>query len=338
MKCIGLMLIFAIISYKYIERPLRQAKWSSVNRLTIGYGLSASMGAALVCFVFLSNKTILILPSFVRPPDFLPLELSGLPYDPTCVVDGDKRPLKADTFDLCTVLPKIKNGKRIWALGDSHAGHLQGLLYSVYERAGLGVHLIETPGQSFPLSRGTKFEPRDIIFEQIKGNLHIGDIVLLSRLFLDRRNGKKVSDLSFWLEDVIRFARSLSLKGVSVVIVGPPPMFKFENINTCMSMWSGSSYCDVYRTSILADIKEVYDIIEESTKQQGNIYTFNQFEILCPESNVKCSPSRKGVFLFRDKDHLNSLGSASLSDHFMQFLHDNGLLDHSKINNTEEKS
>ena len=74
----------------------------------------------------------------------------------------------------------------IWTLGDSHAGHLQGLLYSVYDKVGIGVHLIETPDVPFPMVSSNDFKPRDIIFGKILGKLREGDIVLLGRLFINR--------------------------------------------------------------------------------------------------------------------------------------------------------
>ncbi|MCX7114367.1 MAG: acyltransferase family protein [Gammaproteobacteria bacterium] len=315
---IALMLLFSVISYQFIENPLRRAQWSSINLLSIGYGLSASLISALICFVLLSQhnpKTLIFYK--LTAPIFLPIKHSGLRFDLNCVVDGITKFLTTNMFDKCTVLPREKNGNMIWALGDSHAGHLQGLLYSLHDQTGLGIHLIEMPGHSFPLSRDATFSASDIVFEEIKNRLHSGDIVLLSRLFLDRSDKRKVKDLSTWIDDVVQLAQILSSKGVRVVIVGPPPMFTFEHINTCITSWWGNDACDIDRASISPAIQEVYDLLEKGATLQSNIYIFNQFDILCPENSVKCSPFKNGKFLFRDKDHLNSLGSAGLTEHFI---------------------
>ncbi|MBO3457593.1 acyltransferase [Aetokthonos hydrillicola Thurmond2011] len=42
---ITLMLLLAVVSYRYVETPLRRSEWSSVRWKTIGYGLAASASA-----------------------------------------------------------------------------------------------------------------------------------------------------------------------------------------------------------------------------------------------------------------------------------------------------
>ena len=323
---VGLMFIIAAASHKHLEVPLRRARWSLSSWKSIMYGLGASIGAALVVAILVNNHSLLLLRSRSIALAFLPLKNSGLPYDPTCVVDAGKRVLKSETFDLCTVLPVPPNKPMIWTLGDSHAGHLQGLLYAVHDKIGLGIHLIETPGVPFPLIRGSRFEPRNVIFEKIESKLRRGDIVLLARLFIDRSNGKVVDDLQTWISDVTNLSADLSLKGVKVVVMGPPSMFVFPDINTCVSSFFGDSSCELGRSAISAEIEDVYRQLEQAANSNENLYVFNQFDILCPKSHLNCSPLSKQGFLFRDKDHLNSLGAASLSADFIGFLHNESLL------------
>ena len=323
---VGLMFVIAAASYTYLEVPLRRARWSRSSGKSIMYGLGASIGAALVAAILLNNHSSLLFKSRSIAPAFLPLMNSGLPYDPTCVVDANKRPLKAETFDLCTVLPTPSTLPMIWTLGDSHAGHLQGLLYAIHEKTGLGIHLIETPGVAFPFVRQSRFEPRSIIFGEIERNLRSGDIVLLARLFINRKSGKVVDDLQTWISDVTNLSADLSPQGVSVVVMGPPPIFEFPDINTCVSSFFGDSSCERSRSSISAEIEDVYRQLEQAEKSNENLYVFNQFDILCPKSNLNCTPLSKQGFLFRDKDHLNSLGAASLSADFIGYLHQKSLL------------
>ena len=62
----------------------------------------------------------------------------------------------------------------IWAMGDSHSGHLQGMLYELHERLGVGVHLVETPGWSFPFPAGKVFAPRKEVFSRISRSSNPG--------------------------------------------------------------------------------------------------------------------------------------------------------------------
>jgi hypothetical protein len=328
------ILLFASASYRYVEIPFRRAEWLKAKWRPIGLGLSASFGSALIILFLLSVPNTFIINivgikivGISSVPDLLPLKGSRLPYNPTCVVDGDKRLLKDDTFDLCTVLPSKKDGQMIWTLGDSHAGHLQGLLYSVYEKTGVGIHLIETPGVPFPMTQATKFQPREIIFNKIMNKLLPGDIVLVSRLFVSRE--KEISplrDLSDWTAELLKLSDLLSLAGAKLVVVGPPPIFHFDVINQCTFLLSGASACDVYRASISQAIEYVLENMRRIAKQRDNIYIFDQFEILCPKSELWCSPMKGAIPLFRDKDHLNSYGSASLADDFIKFLHHSNIL------------
>jgi hypothetical protein len=111
------------------------------------------------------------------------------------VVDGNKRPLRADAIELCTVTA-APDRPTIWALGDSHAGHLQGLLLTLHERTGLGVHLIETPGVPFPMHPDAVFALRKEIYQQIRQRFKPGDIVLVARLFLNRDSEASVMAIS----------------------------------------------------------------------------------------------------------------------------------------------
>ncbi|MCD2450821.1 acyltransferase [Methylicorpusculum oleiharenae] len=326
---IAVILILASGSYKYIEKPLRKAQWSTKSLQTIGYGISVSICSVFLLFILLfdHNRFIINHNALYSPPAYLPLKNNVLlNHDPICVVDGNKRLLNADTFDLCTVLPRIVDGQMIWVVGDSHSGHLQGLLYAMHDNTGIGVHLIETPGRPFPSKTDDKFEARDIIFEEIKKRMHSGDILLVARGFISTATGKVAADVSPWIDKIPVLANEMSLKGVNVVIFGPPPLFKFEDIGICKSQLLGYSSCDVDRDSISAEIEDVQQILKRVAENKSNIYIFNLFDLLCPKSNTRCSPHKNDTFIFRDRDHLNSFGSASLADSFIDFLNYNNLL------------
>lgn len=48
---VGLMLVLAIGSYRYVETPLRKAKWTTKRWRTIGYGVGAMTGTAGLLFI-----------------------------------------------------------------------------------------------------------------------------------------------------------------------------------------------------------------------------------------------------------------------------------------------
>jgi hypothetical protein len=132
------MLLVAIASYIYVERPLRFAEWSTQSWRSIAYGGAGLATAAVLVLLLNTYSSTLFIRAYnvVVPPDFEPLSGSHLPFNPTCVIDGAGRALKSNTFDLCTVAPAKKDGQMLFALGDSHAGALQGLLNALHEQLG----------------------------------------------------------------------------------------------------------------------------------------------------------------------------------------------------------
>ena len=324
-----LILALSIFTYQYIEKPLRNSALLRPNSRAI----SACVLGSLICAISVAQLrhagNLFGVSSaserLAGAPGFLPLVGSGLAFDPTCVVDGKSRPLRDDTFDLCTTSPARAGGQTIWAMGDSHAGHLQALLVSLHNKTGLGTHLIETPGTAFPMSPGTVLEARRRIYQMIDERLGPGDIVLLGRLFLDRTGDGVLNDLPQWSTEMVEFARRLADRKVNLVVMGPPPMFQFNTLLAC-KLVDEHSTCDVDRLPLAKRVAFVQGKLAASARESSNIFLFETFERLCPPSASACSPFKNGQAIFRDRDHLNSAGSEMLTDDFLQFLVTNRLL------------
>jgi SGNH domain (fused to AT3 domains) len=198
-------------------------------------------------------------------------------------------------------------------------------LYSIHEKTGLGVHLIETPGITFPLNIA-EFEPRQVIFNEIMSRAKDGDIILVSRLFIDRTTHTPYSDLPEWGQKISQLASQLNEKGLKLVVVGPPPIFQYEHIESCYFSIFGLNPCVVERFSISSNVNNILSLLNEALRKQKNAYVFDSFEQLCPDSNLTCSPIADNKFLFRDKDHLNTHGAAALTVSFIDFMQKKGLL------------
>jgi peptidoglycan/LPS O-acetylase OafA/YrhL len=322
------MVGLAAASYHLVERPLRHATWPATSMRTIALGSALGAAVAGALWTLVQQHGLLLREhqaTFTRPPAFVPLKKGRRPFNPTCVVNGLTDSLDPRTFDDCTVRPAKGSGQTIWTLGDSHAGHLQGLLYSLHDRTGVGVHLIETPGIAFPLNV-PRSEPRQQIFNQVMSRARPGDIVLVSRLFLERSNQRPRADVEGWSAKLAPLAWRLRNHGLKLVVFGPPPMFAYEDVESCHFSILGFSPCAKERFAIASSVHEVLGTLERSLRGYDNAFVFDSFDPLCPGSTLTCSPIREDTFLFRDKDHLNSYGAASLADPFIEFLSRNRLL------------
>jgi hypothetical protein len=287
------------------------------------------VAAAAIILVLHFDSSLLFIRNYnvMVPLERYPLIGSGLPFNPTCVVDRAARGLKSNTFDLCTVAPTTPKGQTIFALGDSHAGMLQGLLYGLHDKLGMGIHLVETPGVPFPMDRDALFLPRQILYDKMMERIRPGDVVLLSRLYLDRSSvNAPLAGLPAWYGDVAKLGDELGAKGIHLVVVGPTPIFHFDRVGLCRAGRADINMCAVPRNALAPEIDAVEQALEDLARRSGNIHIFEPFRILCPEKDAMCSPVKDGIALFWDSDHLNTFGARSLTDDFARFLKQSGIV------------
>ncbi|MCB1686204.1 MAG: acyltransferase family protein [Pseudomonadales bacterium] len=319
--------IVAVASFHAVERPLRYRKWTGHRGGDIGAGIAGNLfvGAALILTMFFMSTSGNQAEVQLHPPAYLPLEPSGRVHNLTCALDGGSRKFAQDTIELCTMPPEPDSGMpTLWVMGDSHSGHLQGMLYELRDRIGIGVHLVETPGYPFPFDGDNVFAPRQQVFSSIYPLIQPGDIVIVARLYLARTPPYTPEDLGPWLSQVSALADGLAQRGVSLVVTGPPPIFPFDDVRQC-SLEERTS-CRLELKNIVPSIREVERQLESLEQENANVSVFFIFDSVCPPNNGYCYPDDGHSFLYRDKDHFNSLGSRRLAGPFTEFLRSSGLI------------
>ncbi|NIA26726.1 MAG: acyltransferase family protein, partial [Desulfobulbaceae bacterium] len=323
------MTIAAAISYHWIETPLRYMGWTTRRGGDIALGLACNcVLATVLLFAMVRTDTAPQSSTAVLyPPSYLPVIPSGKSHVLTCVLDGGSRTFKPDTIENCTMPPKPSSAMpTIWTMGDSHSGHLQGMLYELHERLGVGVHLVETPGWSFPFPAGKEFAPRKMVWGEIYPMFKPGDIVLVARLYISRPLPHTVRELRPWLYNVSRLAEDLAKKEVSLVITGPPPIFPFDDIRECSL--DEREHCRLERDTFAPLVDQVMELLTQLETSNGNVAVFNIFDSVCPADEEFCYPDDGSSFLYRDKDHFNSLGSKLLAEPFVDMLRSSGAITH----------
>lgn len=314
----------SVLSYTFVERPLRHAAWAGTTWRTIVAGILASTACAVLILgaaVSRENLGLQAITAGKFPANHLPLLGSGASFG-NCALGPGHEALAEGTFDLCTAPAPTAGAPMIWALGDSHAGHLQGLLYAVYGQAGMGVHLIETVATPFPTLPGRPSAARQRIFETILERLRPGDIVLVARLMLSRTGDPvPVQGLDEWTASLGELADNMGRRGVNVVVMGPSPMFDFDIVDACVLF----DPCTISRARLAEQVDKVLGTLRLTASSRRNLFVFDSFEVLCPPGIGVCSATRDGVPLMRDQDHLNARGAAALSADFLRFLQQNRL-------------
>ena len=319
--------IVAVASFHLVEKPLRYRSWTPRRAYDIGVGIAANLVLAALLLLIMAgtNTSSDTRTATIHPPPYVPVIPSGRSHVLTCVLDGGSRTFEPDTVENCTIPPTPGSGlPTIWAMGDSHSGHLQAMLYEVHAKLGVGVHLVETPGWSFPFEPGKDFEPRRQVFDEISKAFRPGDVVMLSRLFMTREMPYTVLEIRPWLYLVSRLADELAEKGIRIIITGPPPIFPFSDIREC-SLEDRSS-CRLERQAIASQIRKVMDLLAELERTSDNVNVFEIFDFVCAPNEQHCYPDNGERFLYRDKDHFNSLGSLLLAEPFVEMLRTSGML------------
>lgn len=318
------MTIAAIISFHWVEKPLRYRTWTTYKGRDIALGLTGNilLGSVLLFTMAGTDASSEAGKNALHPPPYLPMP-NGKSHVLTCALDGGSRIFNADTVTNCTIPPR-PGMPTIWAMGDSHSGHLQGMLYELHDRLGVGLHLVETPGWSYPFPAGKVFAPRTQVFDEISGLFRPGDIVLVSRLFLTRAVPYTIHELRPWFYNVTRLADDLANKGMNLVITGPPPIFPYDDIRECDLNERES--CRLERDELSPLLDEVTVQLASLAASKDNIVIFDIFNSVCPTSEEYCYPDNGSSFLYRDKDHFNSLGSQLLAEPFVDMLRSSNML------------
>jgi len=123
---------------------------------------------------------------------------------------------------------------------------------------------------------------------------------------------------------VSRLAENLAKKGVSIVITGPPPIFPYNDIREC-SLDERES-CRLERATFAPLVNQVMELLNNLEASKSNVAIFNIFDSVCPTDEEYCYPDNGSSFLYRDKDHFNSLGSILLAEPFVDMLRSSGTL------------
>ena len=111
---------------------------------------------------------------------------------------------------------------------------------------------------------------------------------------------------------------------MKLVVTVPPPIFPYSDIREC-SLDERES-CRLERDTLAPLVEQVMEQLTGLEKSDGNIAVFDIFDSVCPANEKYCHPDNGSSFLYRDKDHFNSLGSKLLAEPFVDLLRSSGAL------------
>lgn len=351
---VGLMVLMAVGSYKYIESPLRRVNWNTTRQVNILGG--ASLLFACLALIVLAQKNAVNL--------YLGETEEGEAEDGELTAEKCKRAKSSSDIVVmkeCSLKANIGSNSII-AVGDSQMEHLLPLLNALHKNHGTGVFFYTAPGTNFPSlieSRFTgqssvdflkKYSKSEKIFRLYLENGKEGDVVLLSSRYelrwgkspipLSQRGlkfafydeyGKRMSSnvaYSSWKRLFRELVAKASDKGMKVVIFNSIPTFEDPlNPSQVNPQWFNHSsrnsvnYPLWSREALKDNYRKADAFLETLQTDYSNTYLFDIFGALCPRQVQSCLPSD-----YRDQWHLSKKGAINLYSEFENFLKKNDLI------------
>lgn len=342
---LGVTIVLSLISYRFIEAPLRRAQWGASNAATIGYGFGAQLALAGSLYSLLSMPTNWLYAARANKTSFNLEGLSVAGTEMTLTTCGS--PAKRDT---CVLEPR-QGRPLLVLLGDSHAGHLYPAMGEVIKRTGLGLASFNTAGnahQPFPvisfgggqknnqyLSRlPEKAREINSFYRTISLRMQRGDVVVLaSDLFRYFNPFFPNTDPRFlaWRRAIATLSTDLSMKGVNVVVVAPSPHFESGGGPNCQRQWFRPelpSKC--YATLSLETVQEkrgkMVDALRSLAANHPNLFVYDPLFIFCSKDTGVCSNNNKEKVFYLDGDHLSPDSASAVGADFVNFLHKTSLI------------
>ena len=328
------MVLLAMASYHWVERPLRHRPWSQWRWPTLAYALLAGLGGAGILLLAGGPlRSSLYLGSRERA-DHASFERATR-AEGTTLSEARCGRFAPDTLSNCVLPPGQGDRPTLLLMGDSHAQHLFPLLGALHRDRGLGVAAFAPGGGVFPPPlESAAWERRHReswqFFQSVVPRLRRGDLVLLSSRIgpLGAEGGEA---LERWAREVEQLARSLASKGLAVVVVLPLPSFEAPvdpyPIEACLPEWfrpDPPSSCALHlqrlRPEAQQESLQVRRVLEPVARRQANLHLFDPFEPFCPTQTVRCATTSHGRQWFRDDNHLSVDGSLRLLDPLVEFL------------------
>jgi peptidoglycan/LPS O-acetylase OafA/YrhL len=334
-------------SYRYVEAPLRRARWAATNQATLGIGIASEGLLAGILLTLLSQSSNFL---YTGKRD-TPFNLEKLSAADTEISVANCGTLNRETLKKCIVKPR--NGQlSLHLFGDSHAGHLYPAMGEVITRTGAGLVTFNTAGnahQPFPV---ISFHPRDgrtnryldglpakakeinTFYILASASMNRGDSVILSSdLYRYFNLDKPHIDPLFkqWKMAIKRLARDLEPREINVVLFAPFPHFKSGGGSICSPEWfrptlSPSCFASLPLDEVVKQRKGIVTALKALEAEHENLYFYDPLELFCNPIKEACRNHIGEDVFYLDGDHLSPNSASILAEDFVPFLRQRGLL------------
>lgn len=334
---VALMFLLAVLSYHYVETPLRKATWSKSRLGSIGYGMaSAGAVAGLVALVAWPMNGRLYAGD---RPDMIAIGVESLVQEyalpgqkyrwegEPCVLADNSQVGKVISIEQCTLGSFGNAQRRMLVLGNSFAASLIGGFDQLVTDDGFAVTLTSSWGAS-PVpevpNRGEWSEANDyyweIVVPDLIEELRPGDWVFLasdlasySPPFISEASEARLSLLKSGIQNL---STDLRKKGLNLAVLHGNPFARDAGCDPAeiMPQWysPGGRHCNfLTREATLARRARLDQMLDEVAERNG-ITVVDLIDVFCP-GEVCDYHAENGAILYRDAFSHPSVEAARLS-------------------------
>jgi peptidoglycan/LPS O-acetylase OafA/YrhL len=317
---IGLILLIAWLSYRYIETNLRHTTWSGSQFATISYGLGASIVASF--FLFLLGNPLQGMLYVGYPADFLrntwATDANGN-YAEYCMV---QKKYSEKIFNDC-IIDKIKTEKKrnIYIFGDSHArNYLNGVKKAFPE---YNVAYIT-------MGSGCAYIPENDISNQVDSQTNCKEYVRRVKDFV--KNQVKVNDVVFigqrkeheydqgYQKNILELATYSQHRRAKFVLLADVPGLSVDPAYCMKEPWRNQQPKECFKT--IHDVTSEQDRLDKiGLLLQTKMSNFRYLDVrskLCADQ--LCSLYEGDFALYYDDNHITDATSAMLAPYIRKQL------------------
>ena len=349
-----LIFVFAVISYKFIEKPIRNNKaiFSKKKNIFIAAVSSLALSSLWLTYLLKFNQSIYIgNKELIQDRTIFKIKINDkVINDSECngeaLIKGER--------PQCIGKSIKKSNPTIYLLGDSHLQHYLPLFEEVRKTKDYGYEFYGRGG--IPIGRRKEISTNKFIDETIPKNIvnHVlnkiskNDIVIISErhernfapkmlderheppfLFFENNNQISRREATNRFGEYLKtLYKEINKKNASLIIFQPTHSFKGITLppNVCRQWFASlNKECKkgltINRDSVLDNLSYIRDMhIRISEETNNGITIFDPFPILCPPNQIECSQILNGKPLYLDGDHLSEEGALIMKNNFLKVL------------------
>jgi peptidoglycan/LPS O-acetylase OafA/YrhL len=324
-----IVFLLAVASYHFVESPIRTNKYLLLQK---NWKVILSGLVVVLTLYFISRHVF-------DSQSAISLSVTKDGYTWHAFAHTPREPGNVSTDEYA--------GRKLFAVGDSHAAAYRTMLKEISTQLGIEVYVYEQGDCSVanlltPMSQTDACQAfYDHTFTEVKSLAEPNDIIFLASLRMPELSSRfepfdeaaviarintemTPENIQIALEDASRSIEEISVPGVHILIDAPKPVLKSPPYRCSDWFNKMNPICapglSVNREFLLSLRQPVMDSLQILESRHDNLFVWDPFFVLCEEGN--CSAYDGDKPLFFDGDHLSAHGNRVLTPSFRNKLLD----------------